>query len=362
MPRTKILIVEDEAILALDMQDRLVAMGYPEPVIAGSGEQGVQKADEVRPDLVLMDIMLPGKIDGIQAAEQIRSSLDIPIIFLTAYSDDSTIERAKAAEPYGYIVKPFQDRELQITIEMALYKHEAERKLREARAQEAASKELAMFAYWVSHDLRAPLRSIDGFSRILLQNYSDKLDETGRDYLNRVRAGAQRMGALIDDILQMSRIARSELKNETFDLSLLARKIAGELRKAEPGRQVVFSISDGVTVNGDPTLMELVLENLMSNAWKFTSKHGQAKIEFGVAEHEGIPAYFVRDDGAGFDMAYVDKLFVPFQRLHSSGEFPGNGIGLAGVARIIHRHGGEVWAEGEVEKGAIFYFTLGQNK
>lgn len=222
----------------------------------------------------------------------------------------------------------------------------------------AANKELEAFSYSVSHDLRAPLRSIDGFSRALLDDYSAQLDEVGHDYLNRVRAATQRMGQLIDDMLMLSRVTRSEMKLEIIDLSLLAQSVAGELQQEHPERLVEFVCPPGMMVRGDAHLLKIVLENLLGNAWKFTSKREQAHIEFGVMHQVGSTVYFVRDNGAGFDMAYVGKLFSAFQRLHAMTEFPGTGIGLATVQRIIHRHGGEVWAEGELDKGATFYFTL----
>ncbi|MFC1708001.1 GAF domain-containing protein [Planctomycetota bacterium] len=222
----------------------------------------------------------------------------------------------------------------------------------------AVNKELEAFAYSVSHDLRAPLRGIDGFSRILLADYQDKLDDTARDYLNRVRAGAQRMGRLIDGLLKLSRLTRVEMQQQTVDLSELARKIADQLQRDEPERQVDFGIAAGITALGDRALLDAALENLLRNAWKFTGHREHARIELGVTAHNGERAYYVRDDGAGFDMAYADKLFGAFQRLHDTKEFPGTGIGLAIVQRVILRHGGRIWGEGEVDKGAAFYFTL----
>lgn len=223
---------------------------------------------------------------------------------------------------------------------------------------EQANKELEAFSYSVSHDLRAPLRSIDGFSQALLEDYGDSLDETGKDYLRRVRAASQHMAQLINDLLKLSRLTRTEMRYEKVDLSAMVQMIAAELKEREPERIVEFSIAEGVNAYGDAHLLRVALENLLSNAWKFTGKHPHAKIEFGVSQQMGQPVYFVRDDGAGFDMAYANKLFVPFQRLHGSTEFEGTGIGLTIVRRIIHRHGGSTWAEGEVEKGATFYFTL----
>jgi PAS domain S-box-containing protein len=228
------------------------------------------------------------------------------------------------------------------------------------RAEELAktNKELESFSYTISHDLRAPLRAINGFSQLIFNEYQDKLDDEGKEYLKIVRSECNRMGKLIDGILQLSRLSRKELKREKLDLSAIAETIAVEFRKIEPERQVDFAITPGIRAYGDRVLLQSVLQNLLDNAWKFTSKHPKARIEFGVTEQEGKKVYFVRDDGAGFDMRYVDKLFGTFQRIHGVDEFPGNGVGLAIIQRIIHHHGGQVWAEGAVEKGATFYFTL----
>ncbi|UCF13720.1 MAG: PAS domain S-box protein [Thermoplasmatales archaeon] len=222
----------------------------------------------------------------------------------------------------------------------------------------AINKELEAFSYSVSHDLRAPLRSIDGFSQALLEDYEDKLDEQGKDYLRRVRKSTQRMGQLIDDMLKLSRLTRSEMHYEEVDLSKLARSVSEQLQKTEPSRNVNFIINDGLTTKGDNHLLQIALENLFGNAWKFTKRQSNAKIEMGKTIEKGKQAFFIRDNGVGFNMKYADKLFVPFQRLHPSDEFPGTGIGLGIVSRIIHKHGGYIWAEAEVGKHATFYFTL----
>jgi len=224
----------------------------------------------------------------------------------------------------------------------------------------AANEELEAFAYSVSHDLRAPLRGIDGFSQAVLEEYSESLDETGRDYLVRLRSASQRMGHLIDDMLSLSRVSRFELSREQMDLSAIATSLAVELHEREPDREVEFVIHDGVTALGDFRFLSIVLENLLANAFKFTSKSATARIEFGRELIDGENAYFVRDDGVGFDMTYAEQLFVPFQRLHTATEFPGSGIGLATIRRIIARHGGRVWAHGEIDRGATMYFTLGE--
>ncbi|HEV8223768.1 MAG TPA: PAS domain S-box protein [Rubrobacteraceae bacterium] len=236
---------------------------------------------------------------------------------------------------------------------------ELEGRVRWRTAQlEAFNNELEAFSYSVSHDLRAPLRAIDGFSQILLEDYEDKLDEEGRLYLRRTKNASQRMGHLIDDLLNLSRMTRSEMRRESVDLSALVEGVVEDLRATSPEHEVDVIVEEGLVVNGDESLLRVALENLLGNAWKFTRDRTRPRIEFGTLEHEDTPAYFVRDNGVGFDMAYADKLFGAFQRLHSTGEFEGTGIGLATVQRIIHRHGGRVWAEGNIGSGATFFFTL----
>lgn len=236
-----------------------------------------------------------------------------------------------------------------------------EEELRRAKeAAEAAGRELEAFSYAVSHDLRAPLRSLDGFSLAIREDCRDRLDATGRDYLDRIRASAQRMGVLIDDLLDLSRVSRAELVRETVDLGAAAREIAAGIAAREPSRKVEWEIGEGVAARGDPRLLRVVLENLLENAWKYTARRAVARIEFGVDAADGAREYFVRDDGAGFAMEYAGRLFAPFQRLHSAREFPGTGIGLATVRRIVERHGGRVRAEGRPDAGAVFRFTLGE--
>ncbi|MBI3853287.1 MAG: hypothetical protein HY298_23805 [Verrucomicrobia bacterium] len=221
-----------------------------------------------------------------------------------------------------------------------------------------ANQELEAFAYSVSHDLRAPLRSVDGFSQALLEDCGAGLGEVGRQHVQRVQTASRRMGQLIDDLLNLSRVTRAELRREQVDLAVLAQAVAGELAQGAPGRRVELVSAARLPVHGDPRLLRVVLENLLGNAWKFTRNKTDARVELGTKEQEGQKVYFVRDNGAGFEMAYVNKLFGAFQRLHPMAEYEGTGIGLATVQRIIHRHGGRVWAEGSVDQGASFYFTL----
>ena len=223
----------------------------------------------------------------------------------------------------------------------------------------AANKELESFSYSVSHDLRAPLRSIDGFSVALLEDYGDRLDAEGRGYFERIRAATRRMGQLIDDMLELARVTRAEMQRERVDLTAIARNIEADIRKSDTERKVDCVIGDGIEAVGDIRLLRVVMDNLLRNAWKYTSKHPTARIEFNQIRNNGDkPVYFVKDDGAGFDPNFAGKLFGVFQRLHGAAEFAGTGVGLATVARIVQRHGGRVWAESQVEQGATFYFVL----
>ena len=313
-----------------------------------TGDAGARFSNPLLP-LTRSEMALPlnnrGKCIGALTVQSSQESAFLPgdITALQAMADQLAIAIANA----------------RLYDEVQQYATRLEERVAERTAALAAvNKELEAFAYSVSHDLRAPLRSLDGFSQALLEDYAGQLDSTAQDYLRRVRAGSQRMGRLIDDILKLSRLTRTEMQWEQVDLSALAREIAAELRQTQPERKADLTIADGVVVNGDARLLRVVLENLLGNAWKFTARRDYARIEFGHTQVEGKPAYFVRDDGAGFDMAYADRLFGAFQRLHSATEFEGTGIGLATVQRIIHRHGGRVWAEGMANRGATFYFTL----
>jgi len=239
----------------------------------------------------------------------------------------------------------------------------AEESLRHANAMaEAANRELEAFSYSVAHDLRAPLRSIDGFSQALIEDYADKLDDAGRTHLGYVRESAQHMARLIDDLLSLSRVSRADLHHAWIDLADIARTAVARLRRDWPERCVELVMPAEIAVFADARFLAIVMENLLGNAWKFTRKRADARIEFGETSRDGRTVYFVRDNGAGFDMAYADKLFAVFQRLHTPSEFEGAGVGLATVQRIIARHAGRVWAEGEVGRGATFYFTLKEDQ
>lgn len=225
-------------------------------------------------------------------------------------------------------------------------------------ALEAANKELESFSYAVSHDLRSPLRSIHGFSEALAQSAAAKLSPEETNWLQKISDAAARMDRLTEDLLRLSRITRSDLKREPVDLALLARQVVHELRQTDPHRNVVFAISDSLGTHADAGLMRVALTNLLGNAWKYTGRREQALVSFGQEERDGQTVFYVRDNGAGFDMSYASKLFAPFQRLHSVREFPGSGVGLACVARVIHKHGGRIWADAKTGEGAAFFFTI----
>jgi signal transduction histidine kinase len=238
-----------------------------------------------------------------------------------------------------------------------------EQRVRERTAQlEAANGELESFAYSVSHDLRAPLRGINGWTTALLEDYGTQFDERAHKYLGRVRTETQRMGTLIDDLLHLSRVTRAEMQQAPVDLTAIAERVARNLREANPGRTIDFVIEPGLGALGDGRLLEIALTNLMENAVKFTGTRAEARIEFGRAEKDGHAGFFLRDNGVGFDMRHAGLLFGPFQRLHKASEFPGTGVGLATVKRVVHRHGGRVWAESEPDRGATFGFTLGEKQ
>ena len=255
---------------------------------------------------------------------------------------------------------------------------ELEQRVRDRTAElEAANKELEAFSYSVSHDLRAPLRAMDGFSMALLEDYAGKLDESAQEHLRRIRAGSQKMAGLIDDLLNLSRLTLAELQRDRVDLTAMAEGIGAELQRLHPERAVELVVAPALTANADTAMVRVVLNNLLGNAWKFTGQRTGAKIEVGAVAAEvtrltspeqksllasAATVFFVRDNGAGFDIAYAGRLFGAFQRLHSTQEFEGNGIGLALVQRIVHRHGGRVWAEGAVGQGATVYFTFGKKK
>lgn len=499
----KILIVEDERIVAMDLAETLRELGYAVVGMAARGEDAIQRAAELSPALILMDVRLAGKLDGVQAADAIRSKQDIPVIYLTAHSDNETLKRAASTSASGYLVKPFKSPELRCAIEIALHKHATDARLREneqwlsttlrsiaeaviatdasgnvrlfnpvaealtewphteatahpvedvlaivdertgvlcdnpvrtvlksgltstvvdgtallsrsgrvisieecaapivdsfgkllggvvvlrditerrrqhqriqqlnrdlerrveerTEALQTANDDLESFSYSVAHDLRAPLRSIDGFSQLLVEQHAAQLEPQALGHLNRVRQATLRMSNLIDALLALAlaRVGRSEFEPQDVDLTMLAESIAAELMGAYPERTVKTTIQPGLRARCDARLMRQILFNLLENAWKFTSKCADAEVAFGSTVRPEGSCFFIKDNGAGFDSAKADRLFAPFKRLHAESEYPGTGIGLAFVRRALARQGGSIWAESQPGKGCTFLFTV----
>ncbi len=394
----KILLVDDQPENLLAAGAVLDALGE-EVIKASSGREALLYLLDQDCAVILLDIMMP-VMDGFETAALIRQrerSRHTPIIFLTALGhSEEHLRRGYDLGAVDYIVKPFVPEILRSKVSVFVELHRKSQllarqskllEIRNTELQEAIERsakaeqeivalnrhlerqvaqlaevnhELEAFSYTVSHDLRAPLSRISGFSRALIDFHAGQLDAKARTYLERIDSSSSRMCELVEDLLRFSRLTRVDLKEERVNLSALAAVLDSELRAREPERQVEFLNTPGIVRWGDPTLLRSVLLNLLENAWKYTRKHASARIEFGVTHTADGMACFVRDDGAGFDMTEAWRLFRPFQRLHTSSDFEGTGIGLATVERVVRRHGGRVWAEGETDRGATFYFTLRQ--
>jgi len=336
---------------------------------AFNGHEAVAKTLKFKPDAIVCDIMMP-ELSGSDFLKIIRHDQgfdNTPILMITAKADDELRVSLLRDGATDYLIKPFSVDELRarignlVKLKLAL---DQEQKLRSELQQsnsrlQAMNRELEAFAYSVSHDLRAPLRSITGFGNILLRDNASRLDEAGVVCIQRMSRAADRMGQLIDDLLNLSRVSRSEINRKPTDLSILALSAVRELEAAEPNRNVVIVIEPGLTAKADSRLMRIALDNLFGNAWKFTSKTPEPLIKFSKQLIDGEEVFSISDNGAGFDMEYAKNLFTPFQRLHQAHEFPGTGIGLAIVQRIVHRHGGRIWTTAKVSEGATFWFTLG---
>ena len=384
--RVNILLVDDQPANLVALEAMLQGLGQ-NLIKAESGREALRWLLTHEFAVILLDVKMP-EMDGFETAELIRQrdkSRHTPILFLTAGDNTQTqAVRGYAVGAVDYLVKPvvpeFVRSKVAVFVELAkknellrrqakllAESEQAALELAETRAElvrdlEHKNRELESFSYAVSHDLRAPLRRIDSFSRAMLESQGDRLDEAGQRFLSRVREASQHMSQLIDDVLYLSRVTRADLREQEVNLTSIADLILTRLQESEPERQVDVKVRPGVLVTGDGQLLRIAMENLLENAWKFTAKELESRIEFGMMQASGEATYFVRDNGAGFDMTYADRLFGPFQRLHPQGEFPGNGIGLATVQRIIYRHGGRVWAEGLEGQGATFYFTMGRTR
>jgi len=394
----KILLVDDQPENLLSAEAVLEGLGE-QIVKAESGREALRHLLDEDFAVIVLDIMMP-EMDGFETAALIRQrerSRHTPIIFLTALGrGEEHIRTGYDLGAVDYIMKPFvaeilrtkvsvfvelnrtsallrkqsellerRNGELQHAIERSWRAEEEIKALNrhlERQISELAevNRELEAFSFTASHDLRGPLSRIAGFSKALLEFHAEQLDETGRRYLNRIDTSASRMCVLVEDLLRFSRITRVEMSEGKVDLTEMVRGLAAELAAQDGSRDVEFVVADGVEGWGDAALLRTALLNLMENAWKYTRKQAAARIEFGAREGTQGPAYYLRDNGAGFDMAEANRLFNPFQRLHKESDFEGTGIGLATVDRIIRRHGGQVWAHGEVGQGATFFFTLSQ--
>jgi signal transduction histidine kinase len=328
-------------------------------------------ATMTRDVVIFATVLLVSLLIALAISTRLQRDISLPILNLAETARKVSVEKdysvrasGGSRDEIGSLVVAFNEMLEEIRqqeVELRAARDGLEERVAERTAQlETAVKELEAFSYSVSHDLRAPLRSIEGFSRALMEDCAERLNEAGTDSLQRIIGSTVRMGQLIDGLLNLSRVTRAEVRGRRVDLSALAGEIVAELRQGEGQRQVECVVAEGAVAEGDPALLRAVLQNLIGNAWKFTRKRSPARIEFGCAEESGEKRYFVQDNGAGFDMTYADKLFGAFQRLHGQNEFPGIGIGLATVQRIVSRHGGRVWAIGAPERGATVYFTLGR--
>ncbi len=383
----KILAVDDSRTYLEELAGLLRGEGY-DVVLAPSGEAALDLLAVQQVDCILLDLRMPG-IGGEETCRRIKAApgvRDIPLILLTAVEGREAMLEGLAAGADDYIAKSGEFDVLRARVRTQIRRRQSEgenrrfreelmqseadgtearaaKEVAEARAQlvdelERKNEELEAFSYSVSHDLRAPLRAIDGFSQAILEECPDQLDEVGRGYLRRVRGAAQRMAELIDDLLKLARIGAAELLRRRIDLSQIAREVADELRAREPGREVDVRIEPALYADADERLLRIALENLVGNAWKFTAKREHAAIEIGAEQSPAGTSYFVRDDGVGFNAKSAQKLFRPFQRMHAASDFPGTGVGLATVRRIVERHGGRIWVESERDAGATFRFTL----
>jgi signal transduction histidine kinase len=375
MDKKNILIVEDEAIVAADLAGKLRQLGYEVAGTTASGEESIKLASRMRPDLVLMDIRLEGAVDGIEAAEVIHREQDLPVIYLTAFSDPPTLERAKLTGPFGYILKPFEERDLATQIEMALYRHQADRQIRKQRDElemrvqertaelrdaigelELRNRELHDFAFIASHDLREPLRKIQIFGEMIKERFAGDLPDQARDYFTRMQNAANRMDQLLSALLRYSRISKQHEPFVEADLNVLVREAAADLAIIEERKANVL-FGELPVLEVDSSQIRQLFGNLIQNAIKFNvSSCPEIKIHGKV--NNGLCSIYVEDNGIGFEEQYLDKIFSPFQRLHNRDEYEGMGMGLAICHKIVEMHGGNITASSRPGDGATFIISL----
>jgi len=360
--RGKVLIVDDNED-NVDLAEQILEDDY-DICTAESGEACIEVAVKESPDVIILDVQMPG-MDGYETLEKMQTMdecKDIPVIFLSArYRDVDRVIHGLELGALDYITKPVDDDLLQAKVRVAMRIKRAEDLVRKQRQDLfVANQDLKGFAYSASHDLRAPLRHINNYIDALNEDYGKDLPEDAQFMMQRIASSSAQMNNLIEDLLSFSRATAAEVVKSKVNMTELAQKELAKLQKEEPDREVEVHVQEGLNVEADANMMAIVMHNLLGNAWKYTKKTKQATIEIGFEKDSQKCVYFVKDNGAGFDMAYEDKLFKPFSRLHTEEDFEGNGIGLATVQRIIEKHGGSIKAEAGVEKGAVFFFSLGE--
>jgi signal transduction histidine kinase len=363
--RPAILIVDDVEANLVALEAQLGTLDC-DIVRATSGNDALRQLLRREFAVMLLDVQMPA-MDGFEVARlarENRATRDLPIVFVTAmHETEESVLQGYGSGAIDFLFKPINARVLRSKVRVFLDLYLGRRQLvREIDAHKRTLGQLEAYNYSISHDLRAPLRPLEGFCRALLDDHADRLDDGAKDLLRRIQAAARRMNALIEDLLQLSKISQAPIRRSAVDLGRLAREVVDELRANEPARDVELAVADGLEVKGDPGLLRIALENLLRNAWKFTRQRPRARLAVGVRREAGGPVYFVEDDGVGFDATYAQRMFQPFQRFHDAAQFEGTGIGLAIVSRIVDGHGGRIWAESEVGRGARFCFTLEPNK
>jgi signal transduction histidine kinase len=359
--KSKILIVEDEAIEAMVFKKSLKSFGYDVVGVVDTGEDAIRKVAESKPDLVLMDIVLKGNMDGIEAATHLKKDYDISVLYLTAHPEESVVNRAKLTSPYGYIIKPVNKTELKYIIDLALYKRQMEEELKETvKKLQRSNEELERFAFVASHDLQEPLRMVSSFTQLLERRYKDQLDAEALEYIKFAVEGAQRMHLLINDLLAYSRVTSKTDEFEDVNLEKVLDEVLFNLEIQIEKNNVVITRDTLPKLHVDYSQMVQVFQNLIGNSIKYKSDK-TPKIHISVLNSSDNWLFGVKDNGIGIKPKYFNQIFHIFRRLHAQYEYEGTGIGLAITQRIIEKHGGKIWVESELGKGSTFYFNIPKN-